>query len=132
MNFLLDTHLLLWSSTNDKKLPAAAAAIISDPENMLWASAVSLWEVAIKSSQRKPDFPYEVSELRTGLLANGYEELNMESRHVLAVRDLPVLHTDPFDRLLVAQAISEGMIFLTADRKLAQYGEMVKLVEHGA
>jgi PIN domain nuclease of toxin-antitoxin system len=128
VNYLLDTHLLLWSSTNNEKLPLAAAGIIADPENVLWVSVISLWEVAIKSAQRKPDFPYEVGQLRTGLLSNGYEELSMESRHVLELRDLPVLHSDPFDRLLVAQAISEGFTFLTADRKLAQYGRNISLV----
>lgn len=131
MNFILDTHLLLWTSTNDEKLPRAAKAIIADSQNVLWASVISFWEVAIKSAKRLPDFPYEVGELRTGLIANGYKELSVESSHVLTLRQMPMLHTDPFDRLLVAQAISEGFTFLTADRKLAQYGENIRYVERG-
>lgn len=128
MNFLLDTHLLLWGSTNNEKLPLAAASIIHDTENTLWVSVVSLWEVAIKAAQKKPDFPYEVEQLRTGLLANGYRELSIESEHVLALKDLPAIHSDPFDRLLVSQAISEGMTLLTADKKLQHYGAHVQLV----
>lgn len=128
MKYLLDSHLLLWASTNNEKLPSTAAAIIADRDNQLWMSVISLWEVAIKSAQRKPDFPYEPEQLRMGLLANGYEELKLESRHVLALKDLPRVHSDPFDRLLVSQAITEGMLFLTADRKLSGYGERVILV----
>ena len=128
MKYLLDTHLLLWASTNNSKLPVAAAEIIADRENLLWMSVVSLWEVAIKSAQRKPDFPYEPEQLRAGMLANGYEELNMESNHVLGLKNLPKIHSDPFDRLLVSQAFSEGLILLTADRKLVEYGVKVRLV----
>jgi PIN domain nuclease of toxin-antitoxin system len=128
VKYLLDTHLLLWASTNNVKLPTGAAEIIADRDNQLWMSVISLWEVAIKSAQRKPDFLYEPEQLRIGLLTNGYEELKMESRHVFALKKLPSVHTDPFDRLLVAQAITEGMFFLTADRKLSDYGERVILV----
>ena len=128
MNYLLDTHILLWASGDKVKLSPRAAAIITDQENILWFSVISLWEVAIKRSQSKQDFRYEVGPLRAGLLANGYEELSMESRHVLTVRELPVLHSDPFDRMLIGQAIAEGLVFLTADRKLAQYGKTVRLV----
>ena len=128
MNYLLDTHLLLWASTNHEKLPPDAAAVIADRNNQLWMSVISLWEVAIKASQRKRDFPYEPEQLRIGLLINGYEELKMESQHVLALRKLPNVHADPFDRLLVAQAISEDMLLLTADRQLSEYGKHVKLV----
>lgn len=128
MKYLLDTHLLLWASTNSVRLPSGAAAIIANRDNQLWMSVISLWEVAIKNAQRKPDFPYEPEQLRMGLLMNGYEELKMESRHVLALKNLPRTHTDPFDRLLVSQAITEGMFFLTADRKLSGYGARVILV----
>ena len=128
MNYLLDTHLLLWASTNNERLPSAAAAIIADRNNLLWMSVVSLWEVAIKSAQRKRDFPYETRRLRTGLLANGYEELKMEGRHVLTLANLPRVHSDPFDRLLVSQAMTEGMFLLTADKNLSGYGDHIKLV----
>ena len=129
MKYLLDTHLFLWASTNNAKLPTGAAAIIGDRDNQLWMSVISLWEVAIKSAQRKPDFPYEPDQLRIGLLSNGYEELKMESRHVLALKNLPRVHSDPFDRLLVSQAITEGMFFLTADQQLSEYGERVIIVK---
>ena len=128
MNYLLDTHLLLWSAVNSEKLPPAAAKIIADRENALWVSVASLWEVAIKRSKTKSDFRFEVGPLRAGLMASGYEELAIEARHVLMVQGLPRHHTDPFDRLFVAQAISEGMILLTADKALAAYGASVQVV----
>jgi PIN domain nuclease of toxin-antitoxin system len=128
MNYLLDTHLLIWAASNSHKLPQAAADIISDQDNSLWASVASFWEIAIKRSKLGAEFPFEVGPLRAGLLSNGYEELAIETRHVLVVQDLPRLHTDPFDRLFVAQAIAEGMTLLTADRALGSYGASVRVV----
>ncbi len=111
-----------------EKLSKAAREIISDSDSIKWISVVSLWEVAIKRSQSKQDFRFEVGPLRAGYLANGYEELSIEARHVLNLRAMPMLHADPFDRLLIAQAGTEGMVLLTADRKLAKYGDMVHVV----
>ncbi len=128
MNYLLDTHLLIWAATNSDKLPKAAADIISDAENTLWVSVASYWEVAIKRSKLRAEFPYEVGALRAGLFANGYAELVIETKHVLLVQELPLFHSDPFDRLFVAQARVEGMILLTADRALSVYGENVQTV----
>jgi PIN domain nuclease of toxin-antitoxin system len=128
MNYLLDTHLLIWAATDSDKLPKIATKIISDPENSLWVSVASLWEVAIKRSKLRAEFPFEVGPLRAGLFSSGYEELAIEARHVLIVQDLPRFHADPFDRLFVAQAMSEGMILLTADRALAEYGASVRVV----
>ena len=128
MNYLLDTHLLIWAASDSDKLPRAAAEIIAEQENSLWVSVASFWEVAIKRSKLRSEFPFEVGPLRAGLFSNGYEELAIEARHVLIVQDLPRLHTDPFDRLLVAQAMSEGMVLLTADRALAEYGASIRIV----
>ena len=102
--------------------------LISDLSNQLWFSTASLWETAIKSALKRPDFSIDVGQLRAGLLANGYREIAVEGRHVLAFRDLTPLHRDPFDRLLVAQAKAEGMALLTSDRQLAAYGDMVRFV----
>ena len=126
MNYLLDTHLLLWTAARSPKLPARAAELIAAKENALWMSAVSLWEVAIKRSLDRSDFRYQVGQLRAGFLANGYSELQMEGRHTLFVSSLPPIHSDPFDRLLIAQAIAEGMTFLTADSTVARYGHPVQ------
>jgi PIN domain nuclease of toxin-antitoxin system len=128
MNYLLDTHLLIWAASNSQKLPKAAADIIIDQDNSLWVSVGSFWEIAIKRSKFGSEFPFEVGPLRAGLLSNGYEELAIETRHVLILQDLPRFHTDPFDRLFVAQATAEGMTLLTADRALAQYGASVRVV----
>lgn len=128
MNYLLDTHLFIWVASNSKKLPKVAAEIIADQDNALWVSVASFWEVAIKRSKLRAEFRFEVGPLRAGLIANGYEELAIEARHVLMVQDLPRFNTDPFDRLFVAQAMAEGLTLLTADRALGSYGPSVRVV----
>jgi PIN domain nuclease of toxin-antitoxin system len=132
LNLLLDTHLLVWSAIRDKKLSKQASELIEDSDNTLWFSTASLWEAAIKAALRRPDFPIDVGNLRAALLANQFQELPVEGRHVVVFRDLPLIHKDPFDRLLVAQAQSEGILLVTVDGVLAQYGEMVRLVERGS
>lgn len=121
MNLLLDTHLLLWSAFASDRLSSEAREAIADPTNSLWFSAVSLWEVAIKRGLDRPDFRVEPGALRSGLLANEYQEQALSGRHCLALMQLPPIHRDPFDRMLIAQAQSEGFILLTADAKVARY-----------
>jgi PIN domain nuclease of toxin-antitoxin system len=128
LNYLLDTHLLIWAANRNPRLPDDVAQIISRPDAALWVSVVSIFEVAVKRSLDRRDFRYQAGQLRAGLLANGYTELPVEGRHVLLLATLPLLHTDPFDRLLIAQAVAEGMMLLTADRKLEQYGHPVRFV----
>ena len=126
MRLLIDTHLLIWSAQGPERLSRAARDAIAGAESRAF-SVASLWEVAIKYALGKPDFPFDAVRLRAGLLARGYTELPVEARHALAVADLPLIHGDPFDRLLVAQARIEGLTLLTADRVLAGYGAFVKL-----
>lgn len=128
MNYLIDTHLLLWAAFQSARLPAAAHRIMADPAHRLWFSAASIWEVSIKRGLNRADFRVDPGALRAGLLANGYDELAIESRHCLALSALPALHSDPFDRLLLAQAITEGMILLTADHAIAAYGGPIEQV----
>jgi PIN domain nuclease of toxin-antitoxin system len=128
VKLLLDTHLLLWAAGVPEKLPAAARAQIEDASNDLLFSAASLWEVAIKRGLGRADFQVDVRQLRRGLLDNGYFELPVLSGHAVAVDTLPMLHRDPFDRILIAQAMVEGVGFLTVDRMLAGYGEPVRAV----
>ena len=128
MNLLLDTHLLIWAATRSRRLSTEAISVISEPGNTLYFSVASLWETAIKSALRRQDFAIDVATLRAGLLANGYIELPIEGRHILTLRDLVAIHRDPFDRLLVAQAKSEGLLLLTVDRQLAAYGDSVRIV----
>lgn len=128
MNLLVDTHLLLWAAFRSAKLSGAARREMGDPANTLWFSVISVWEVAIKRAQNKPDFPIDPGPFRAGLLANGYLELAVEGRHCVGVAGLPRLHGDPFDRLLVSQAAVDGLVLLTSDRKLAAYDAPIRLV----
>jgi PIN domain nuclease of toxin-antitoxin system len=128
LNLLLDTHLLIWSATASRRLSKEAAKVIGDPDNALWFSAASLWEAAIKCALGRPDFSVDVATLRAGLLANDFREMPVEGRHIIALRDLPLLHRDPFDRLLVAQAKVDALFLVTADSALLQYGDSVRLV----
>lgn len=128
MNLLIDTHLLIWGGVAMHKLSAEAKALMSDPANALYFSTCSIWKIAIKFSLRRPEFTVDPGRYRAGLLANGYLELPVEGRHCLAIPTLPHVHGDPFDRMLVAQAMAEGMVLLTADRKVAEYGGPVRMV----
>ena len=128
MNLLLDTHILLWAAYEPDKLAKSARERLLDTDNMLWFSAVSIWEVAIKRGLDRPDFRIDPGPLRAGLLTNEYHELNLEGRHCLGLGTLPALHADPFDRMLIVQAAAEGMVLLTADRKIMQYGGPAELI----
>ena len=128
MKLLLDTHLLLWAAGRPDRLSAAARALIDDPENELLFSAASLWEVAIKRTLGRADFRAEPRLLRRGLLDNGYGELAITSAHAVELDVLPPIHKDPFDRILVAQALVEGFTLLTSDPLVAQYAGPVRRV----
>lgn len=121
MKLLLDTHLILWAAGEPDRLPVAALAAIEDPENELLFSPVSLWEVAIKRSLGRADLQVDPRLLRRGLFDSGYQELSITSEHTVAVDGLPAIHKDPFDRLLVAQSLVEGITLATVDEVLAQY-----------
>ena len=122
MRLLVDTHLLIWWLAG-KSIPARAAELIRDPGNQIYASAVSVWEVAIKVSLGKiritPD------EFIAALREGGFQELAVTGRHAARVAQLPKHHRDPFDRLLVAQSLAEAMLLLTQDQPLAAYGPSV-------
>ena len=128
MKLLLDTQLLLWTAGVSEKLPAKARAELESPENEPYLSIASLWEMAIKRGQRRRDFVVDVRVLRRRLLDNGYMELGISSEHAMMVENLPPIHKDPFDRLLVAQAMAEGFTFLTTDATLAKYPGSIRLV----
>ena len=121
MNLLLDTHVLLWAAGMPERLSTNALALIEDRENALYFSAASLWEIAIKRGLGRADFQVDARVLRRGLLDNGYHEMSISSEHAIAIDTLPPIHKDPFDRILVAQAMVEGIILLTADPLVAQY-----------
>ncbi len=128
MNLLLDTHLLLWAAAEPQRLSAKARALLLDSANQLVFSSASLWEIGIKSGLERTDFKVDPRRLWRMLLISGYRELPVSSEHAVAVLDLPPLHKDPFDRILVAQARVEGLTLLTADKVMAKYGDGVRRV----
>ena len=109
-------------------MPAAARRLLDDPQNEPIFSSASLWEVAIKHGLGRGDFRVDARLLRRGLLDNGYGELPITSEHAVALDRLPPIHKDPFDRILVAQSMVEGIILLTADPLVAQYPGPVRRV----
>ena len=123
MKLLIDTHLLLWAAAD--MLPRKAVPYFINEENDLFFSSASIWEVIIKKGLNRADFQIEPSALYRGLLNNGYTELGITSRHVLFIADLPLIHKDPFDRILVAQAKAEGVTLLTSDKTVSQYSPVI-------
>ena len=121
MKFLIDSEILLWAVGEPGRLSASARKLLDDPENELVFSAASVWEIAIKASLGRGDFQADARVLRRTLLDKGYEELPVMSSHAVGIDGLPGLHKDPFDRLLLAQALAEGLILVTTDAQLADY-----------
>ena len=128
MRLLLDTHVLLWTVAESRRLSAAARTLIEEPDNELTFSSVSLWEVAIKAGLGRDDFRIDVRSLRRALFDNNYAELPMTGAHAAALSALPAIHRDPFDRMLVAQAIVEGLVLVSADPAIARYPGPVRPV----
>ncbi|WP_174278712.1 type II toxin-antitoxin system VapC family toxin [Sphingomonas bacterium] len=126
--YLFDTHLLLWSAAGDPRLPRRAAALIASEAHVRLFSPVSIAEIAIKWQQRRPDFQFAPARMRAEMLEEGYVELPLTSLHATRIADLSRLHGDPFDRLLVAQALAEGVPFVTADAVLAGYPGQIMVV----
>ena len=128
MNLLVDTHLLLWAASDPQQMSEAARVVLNDGQNDLHFSVASLWEVVIKNGLGREDFSVDAALFRRGLKDNGYLELTVTGQHVLAVANLPPLHRDPFDRVLIAQARTEGFMLLTEDQKLCVYGQSVRVM----
>ena len=128
MRYLLDTQLAIWTEISPELLPNRARAIIENSDHEFAFSVACLWEAVIKTARGRPDFNIDVRLLRGQWLAEGMNELNITAAHVLAVADLPAHHSDPFDRVMLAQAKVEGMRLLTTDRRLARYGSPVESV----
>ena len=125
---MLDTQILLWAAGQPERLSTAAKRQLNNANNELLFSAASLWEIAIKSSLGRDDFQVQPRVLRRALLENGYTELEITSEHAVHLDALPPLHKDPFDRMLLAQALAEGITLLTADAQLARYRGPVRKV----
>jgi PIN domain nuclease of toxin-antitoxin system len=126
VKLLLDTHAFLWWLADDPRLQATAREALADPKAVVYVSAVSLWEIAIKSRLGKLDTGS--ADLLEEISANDFLELPLSSRHALLAGSLPPLHDDPFDRLLIAQAWMEELTLVTGDRVFAAYGVPVLAV----
>jgi PIN domain nuclease of toxin-antitoxin system len=128
MKILLDTHLLVWAAWTPRRISSAARLLIGSIDNELIFSAASLWELAIKQALGKDDFEVDARVLQRSLLDNGYSEMPVTGAHAVAIRALPPIHKDPFDRLLIAQATVEGITLLTADPIMARYPGPIRKV----
>ena len=128
MKLLVDTHLLLWLVGESFRLSRRMRKLLDDPANILFFSAISLWEISIKRGLNKPGFNYEVGAVRSGLLQHGWHELSLDGRQISSLSALPMIHRDPFDRVLIAQALGEGLTLLTADKTVAKYPGRILLV----
>lgn len=124
---LLDTHLVLWAAFAPERLSTKAKRLLRSRETPLAFSVATLWEIAIKTSLGRKDFSVDTRMLQRALLDEGMTELPIRAEHVARVAALPWIHRDPFDRLLVAQAMEEGWTLLTADAALKRYGRLVRL-----
>lgn len=125
MNLLLDTHVALWAITDDRRLPPHARDLIESPRTSVWVSAVSVWEIAIKHSLGRGDMPISARDATRYFEASGYRFLAIDPEHASAVEELPRHHQDPFDRLLVAQALTEPMRLMTHDPVVSDYSDTI-------
>ncbi len=128
MRFLLDTHVLLWVLLTPARLSQQVQALIKNGSNEVMFSAASIWEIAIKARPGRDDFTACPEAVARNARDVGFVELSVGADAAARVADLPLHHNDPFDRLLIAQAMAGPMRLLTADAVLAQYSELVTLV----
>ncbi|MBL7076463.1 MAG: type II toxin-antitoxin system VapC family toxin [Kiritimatiellae bacterium] len=128
MRLLLDTQIALWAITDSPRLSADARSMITDSRNDLYFSAATVWEISIKHGLARGNMPVSGREASELFSEAGYLELPISSVHAAATEELPDHHADPFDRILVAQAISEPLRLLTHDKLLTRYGDMVEFV----
>lgn len=125
MNILLDTHVALWAITDSPKLPKRAREMIESPKSSVWISAATVWEVAIKHSLRRGDMPVSSQDAMRYFRESGYRFLPIEPEHAAGVEELPAHHADPFDRILVSQALLEPMRLITHDPMVARYSDTI-------
>ncbi|MBN9694793.1 MAG: type II toxin-antitoxin system VapC family toxin [Zoogloea sp.] len=125
MNLLLDTQVALWALTDSPKLSHKARELIQSPKTTIWISAASVWEIAIKHALGRGDMPISSQDAVRYFGESGYRFLAIEAEHAVAVEDLAAHHQDPFDRLLVAQALVEPMRLMTHDPLVALYSDTI-------
>jgi PIN domain nuclease of toxin-antitoxin system len=125
LNLLLDTHVALWAITDSPKLPKKAREMIESPKSSVWISAATVWEIAIKHGLGRGDMPVSSQDALSYFRESGYRFLPVEPEHAAAVEDLPAHHADPFDRILIAQALVEPMRLITRDPMVARYSDTI-------
>ena len=125
MNLLLDTHIALWAITDSPKLPLKARELILSPKATVWISTASVWEIAIKHSLDRGDMPVSGQDAVRYFRESGYRFLAVEAEHAVAVEELAAHHQDPFDRILVVQALVEPMRLMTHDPLVALYSDTI-------
>jgi PIN domain nuclease of toxin-antitoxin system len=128
MRILMDTHVLIWALAEPQRLGDETLATIESAADEVLFSAVSIWEIAIKRRLGRVDFPFEPAEIVRSAAGAGYVELPLRATAAALVAELPLLHRDPFDRVLIAQAITEPAFLYTADQRLAPYSELVRQI----
>jgi PIN domain nuclease of toxin-antitoxin system len=128
MKYLLDTHMLLWAAGSPEKLGKRYLELIDNRENILLFSSASIWEIAMKSNLDRDDFSIDPYNFRAELFNHDYDELAITGTHALHTLALPAIHKDPFDRILISQAICEEIMFLTSDSTVAQYPGPIELI----
>lgn len=125
MNLLLDTHVALWAIADSPRLPKNAREMIESPRSTVWISAATIWEIAIKHALGRGDMPVSGADALRYFRESGYRLLSVEAEHAAAVEGLPLHHGDPFDRILVAQALVEPMRLLTHDPMMVRYSDSI-------
>jgi PIN domain nuclease of toxin-antitoxin system len=125
LNLLLDTHVALWAITDHPKLSQKARDLIQSPKISVWVSVASIWEIAIKHALGRGDMPVSSQDALRYFQASDYRLLSVEADHAVAVGELPMHHQDPFDRILVAQALVEPMRLMTHDALVALYSDTI-------
>jgi PIN domain nuclease of toxin-antitoxin system len=128
MKVLPDSHILAWFAEDDAKLSDEMRDTLEDSENEIFFSSASIWELTIKRGLNRRGFNIEPRIMHRALLENGFNELVVNSRHAFMLEALPPIHKDPFDRIRIAQATAEGMLFLTSDEMLARYPGPIRFV----
>jgi len=122
MKLLIDTRVWLWMGLESRRIGRKTRALLEDPANELAVSVVSAWEIIVKAARGKLELPMEASEyIRTRFRRSGASVLSVQLNHVLALPSLKAIHSDPFDRMLLAQALTDGLTFVTADDRLLSY-----------
>ena len=126
MKLLIDTHILLWALGKNPRLPKRAALMLEDRRNKVWVSVATIWELAIKQGLHKIEIDF--ADLENNLGQSEFDLISISYKHAVQVSELPMHHSDPFDRMLIAQATVEGAHLLTSDTQLSMYGKSIMLV----